>query len=129
MQTSIPSDRAGAIVNRRRIGFALGLAILVAITSIATNRTETVRTDASTRPQVSIRAAAAQPYADVAVSFPRMPGVRKKAASKAQPARRSSRTAEVFDSAARAELHQSIRESMKLSVAKLGDELARSIED
>lgn len=128
MQKSNPADRADVSATGRRISFALGLAVIVAITSIATNRTDPVKTDASTPSRLSSDTTP-QPIGEVGTTVvDREDEVRGTLARNPQRGR-VSRSAPVFDRAARAELQESVRESMKMSVAKLGDEFAVPTED
>jgi len=126
VQNIAPSNCATASPNGRRIALGLCLAIVVAIASIATIRTTPVRTAAAPGSQLSSDTSA---QGDVALSLSDGPSngrnaVRARAVSDSHRPERFARRSPVFDREARAEFRESVRESMQLSVAKLGDELA-----
>ena len=99
MQTSYPSDHVGNPVTVRRIIFALGLAVAVAVTLIATNQIDSVRTKASAPALVPSTTAA-------------------------QPKQRPSKIVPDFDNVARADLQRKVQKSINASLLRLGDDLA-----
>ncbi len=119
MQTSYPSDHAGNPVTGRRIIFALGMAIVVAVTLVVTRRVDSVRTT------VSAPATAVQPLENVDNAFvEHETEVRSQAASSAQPKQRPSKIVPEFDNVARAELQRKVQKSINASLLRLGDDLA-----
>ena len=119
MQTSYPSDHVGNPVTGRRIIFALGMAIVVAVTLVVTRRVDSVRTT------VSAPATAVQPLENVGIAFvEHETEVRSQAASSAQPNQRPSKIVPEFDNVARAELQRKVQKSINASLLRLGDDLA-----
>jgi hypothetical protein len=129
VQTSPPSERVEESATGRRVTYAIGLGLIVAIALIATNRTESLQTNPSIPAHVS-SAAESRLLEPVEPALEnREDTVRVNVASSAQQPRRSYKLGPVFDSAARAELLESVRASMQASLTRLGDEFSRSGEN
>ena len=130
MQPSPRSEPLEESATGRRVAYAIGLALIVGITSIATNRTNPVRTNTSTPSPAVSSAAAPQPLEAVEHALEkREQTVRVNVPSSAQLARRLFKHEPVFDNAARAELRESVRASMHASLTRLSAEFPRDREE
>ena len=86
MQTSYPSDHVGNPVTVRRIIFALGLAVAIAVALIATNQIDSVRTEASA-PALVPSTTAAQPKQRLSEKLKKYWAKRRRSAKKQAAAR------------------------------------------